>query len=71
MSDDRRRITVHAETFAALAADKRDGETWDARLRRLLAALEDDGGARVVTLADEDKREIARAAADELEQRLR
>jgi|GEM_PF-4474813 hypothetical protein len=70
MSDDRRRITVHAETFAALAADKRDGETWDARLRRLLAALEDDG-ARGVTLADEDKREIARTTADEVESRLR
>ena len=70
MSDDRRRITVHAETFAALAADKRDGETWDARLRRLLAALEDDG-ARGVDLADEDKREIARTTADEVESRLR
>ena len=70
MSDDRRRITVHAETFAALAADKRDGETWDARLRRLLAALEDDG-ARGVTLAAEDKREIARTTADEVESRLR
>lgn len=75
MPDDRRRISIHKETFDALAADKHDGETWDGRLRRLLKIERDteaDGTNETMAagLSDEDKREIINGVADEIETRL-
>lgn len=66
MMTDRKRITVAAETFGDLRADKRDGETWDGYLRRLKREAGDGDG-----LDGETIRTIVRETADEVEARLR
>jgi hypothetical protein len=66
----RKHVSVTSDAYAALEAVKRDGESWSECFERVAREVGGDTANGPQTVAVENVDEIARRAADEVENRM-